>query len=133
MTRLERQRLITEHLASLTPEQYAETCNGVGAKMVLYLTVFGCEIEIPLSKWLRVPERIQRILRPASDRHDVGYKLGGDELQKMYDDTDFLGFGMELVYAERSGVILRLYDRIWTYICYTLVRVCGGQFFNYKT
>lgn len=130
MTRLERQRLITERLASLTPEQYAETCNGVGPKMDLWLS--ACRVW-PLARWLRVPERIKSLLRSAADLHDVGYGIGGDEVDKMHDDTWFLANGLDAVYAQDAGFLVRLYDRVWVYICYTLVRVCGGQFFNYKT
>lgn len=129
MTRLERQRIITERLASLTPEQYAITCNGVGPKMTLWLACLGT---VSFVKWLRVPDRIQVLLRGAADLHDVGYELGGTEVDKMHDDTWFLANGLDAVYAQDAGFLVRLYDRVWTYICYTLVRVCGGQFFNYR-
>lgn len=131
MTRLERQRAITERLAAMTPEQYAETCNGVGPKMTLWLGKWG-DIALPFAKWLRVPERIQRLLRGAADLHDVGYDIGGDEVDKMHDDTWFLANGLDAVYAQDVNFLVRLYDRAWTYICYTLVRVLGGQFFNYR-
>lgn len=128
MTRLERQRLIAERLASMTPEQYAETCNGVGPKMTLFLDYWV----VPFAKWLRVPERIKLLLRGAADLHDIGYDIGGDEVDKMHDDTWFLANGLDAVYSQDVNFLVRLHDRIWTYICYTLVRVCGGQFFNYK-
>ncbi len=128
MTRLERQRLIAERLASMTPEQYASTCNGVGPKMDLWIATFA----VPFAKWLRVPERIKFLLRGAADLHDVGYDIGGDEVDKMHDDTWFLANGLDAVYSQDVGFFVRLYDRVWTYICYTLVRVLGGQFFNYR-
>lgn len=156
MTRLERQRLIAERLAAMTPAEYAYTCNGVGPKMNVCFGEWGEKV-LPLARILRVPERIKLLLRGAADLHDVGYELGGTEVDKMHDDTWFLANGLDAVYAEDNTALVdswipsrtpkrlrpwlikcgcffvRLYDRIWTYICYTLVRVCGGQFFNYKT
>ena len=134
MNRLERQRRITERLASMTAEQYAITCNGVGPKMTLWLGGDGlsCLGVIPFARWLRVPERIKLLLRGAADLHDIGYDIGGDEVDKMHDDTWFLANGLDAVYAQDVGFFVRLYDRVWVYICYTLVRVLGGQFFNYR-
>lgn len=106
---------------NLPYEVLATICNGVGAE--------GSMTEPILSL-------IFRHYKASASIHDVRYELGGDDVDRLYADKEFLN-NMRLQWAEHWG-LLRWFrpraraERATLMAAYTAVRRCGSTHFNYR-
>lgn len=79
---------------------------------------------------IRPPYRL--FFKASCDKHDIGYDIGGDKIDRWYCDVSFYNAMRYDVKKAKPNYFQRQYFLIWCKIYFISVRLFGAKYFNFK-